>query len=60
MYVILIVSMIVPNHFPFMLGLKLLFSTSIATPAKNRSFLTSLLAVLANLKLQVAAILSLI
>ena len=60
MYVILIVSIIVPNYFLFMLGLKLLFSTSITTPVKNRSFLTSLLAVLANLKLRVAAILSLI
>ena len=36
-----LVSMLAPNHFPFVLGLKSLFSLSITNPAKGRSFLTS-------------------
>ena len=36
--VIWILSIIVPNHFPFVLGLKLLFSALIANPTETRSF----------------------
>ena len=50
--IILIVSMIVPNYFPFVLGLKSLFSTLITNPVKTRSFLTSSPAVLASSKLR--------
>ena len=39
--VISVVSMIVPNHFPFALGLKSLFSALITNPAETRSFLMS-------------------
>ena len=49
--------MIVPNHFPFGLGLKSLFSALIANPAETKLFLMSLPAVLASLKSQDAAIL---
>ena len=58
--VILIVSMIVPNHFLFVLGLKSLFSALIKNPAETRSFLMSLPAVLASSKQQDALIPSLI
>ena len=52
--------MIVPNHFPFALGLKSLFSALIKNPAETRSFLMSLPAVLASSKQQDALIPSLI
>ena len=39
--------MIVPNHFPFVLGLKLLFSLLITQPAEKISSLTSSLTGLA-------------
>ena len=54
--VISVVSMIVPNHFPFVLGLKSLFSALITNPAETRSFLMNSPAVLARLKLRDAAI----
>ena len=48
--------MVVPNHFPFVLGLKLLFSALITNPAEARSFLMSSPAVLASAELPYAAI----
>ena len=50
------VSMIVPNDFPFVLGLKSLFSAIITNPPETRWFLMSSPAVLANSKLRDAAI----
>ena len=47
--------MVVPNHFPFVLGLKLLFSALITNPAEDRSFLMSSPAVLESAKLRDAA-----
>ena len=52
-----IMSMIVPNHFPFGLGLKSLFSALIANPAETILFLMSLPAVFASSKLRDTAIL---
>ena len=49
------VWMIVPEYFPFVLRLKLQFSTLIANPAETTSFLTSSPAVLASSKLRDAA-----
>ena len=50
--VMLIVLMIVPNHFHFVLGLKLFFSTLITNPAETKSFLMSSPTVLESSKLQ--------
>ena len=54
--VISIVSVIVPNHFPFALGFKSLFSMLITNPSETRSFLTSSPTVLASPRLRDAAI----
>ena len=47
--------MVVPNHFPFVLGLKSLFSELLTNPAEARSFLMSSPAVLESAKLRDAA-----
>ena len=54
--VISIVSLIVPNHFSFVLGLKSPFSALTTNPAATKSFLMSSPAVLASSKLRDDAI----
>ena len=51
-----LVSITVPNHFHFVIGLKSLFSLLITNPAERRSCLTSSLTDLAISKLREAAI----